>query len=102
MTTVNELQRGQKHRSQVARRAAPVRRAERVPPHQRRHDRLHLDHSVLDADAVPVARAERYERVRVSAAARVRQEVVRVEPVRVGVELPAALHEQRTDGQRRT
>lgn len=101
-TAFDELERGHEHESHVARLRAQIGRTEHVVPDQRRHDRLHLEHAILDADAVPVAGAEGYVRVRVPFATPVRQEVVRVEHIRVLVVLGARVQKHRDYTQRGT
>lgn len=76
-----------------------VRWEKRIFSHQRRYDGFHLEHSVFDPDTIPVSRAERYERIRVSAAARVWQEIVRVELFRISIILRTGLYKQWTDHQ---
>lgn len=102
VTTVDKLECRQEHQSQVLRRGTFVRRGQFVLSYYRGHDCFQLKHAVFDPNAISVSRAERYERVRMTAAARVRQEVVRVEFLWVGVILCARLQEQRGDHQRGT
>jgi len=106
ITTVGQLERGQEHETQSVRRWAPVRRQEPVVADQRGRDRLHLEHRVLDTDAVPGSGAERDVRVRMPPVTGFRQEVVRIERVRsaccASVVLRTGMQEQRADDQRGT
>lgn len=71
---------------------------------QRGHDRLHLEHRVLDTDAVSGSGAERNVGVRVPPVTGFRQEVVRIECIRATgcatVELRTQMQKQRADDQR--
>jgi len=106
ITAVGQLERRQEHETQSVRRWAPVGRQEPVVADQRGCDRLHLEHRVLDTDAVPGSGAERDVRVRMSLVTGFRQEVVRIKRVRsagcAAVVLRTRLQEQRTDDQRGT
>lgn len=100
MTSVNEFERSQIHQLQIGR-GTSLRREEPIFPDQRGQSNFHLNHAVFDANAVPMSRAERYVSVGMSTAARLGQEIVRVEFLGIGVKQRTRLQEQRTNDQRR-
>jgi len=104
ITTVSQLESGQENETQSVRRRAPVRRQESMVADQRGRDRLHLEHRVLETDAVSGSGAKRDVRVRVPPVISFWQEVVRIERSRaagcVAVVQRTCMQEQRTDDQR--